>query len=378
MLLLSILALLSLSASSVAGHENAPSSYAPESTAGKLVSYVVSDYFHNPTSIAFDSADGSFYVANANSNNITVLNASSNTVTGIISLFHYPYSVSYDSYNNYLLVTNESFPLSFNTNTSVYSISSGSIVHIFNSSNKYVINNRSGNFYVARGSVISVISGTSWSYLSNITIANNVDSLYFDSQLNLLLAGTSNNTVEMINGSTGRIAGTVSGPHFDKGSGDISEITSDASGKVVYMVTGSYPEHVESINIENGHLYWSRSNTGIGDLVYDPANDLIFGISGYGYVDALISYSGNIFTTFSVDGGPFSTSTSISYNPLSKEIYVATSFPSGFTNYIAIINETYTPSEQRSMFTGFSILSVCAAIAATSLLILAFRRRGML
>ena len=65
-----------------------------------------------PVGVSFDSSNGYIYVTNEASNNVSVINGSSNIVTHtIIMVGTHPVGVSFDSSNGYLYVTN------FNSNS---------------------------------------------------------------------------------------------------------------------------------------------------------------------------------------------------------------------------------------------------------------------
>ena len=60
-----------------------------------------------PNGIAYDPSNGYLYVANFNSNNVTVINGATNTVVvPSITMGSYPRAIAYDPLNGYLYVAN--------------------------------------------------------------------------------------------------------------------------------------------------------------------------------------------------------------------------------------------------------------------------------
>ena len=57
--------------------------------------------------IAFDSANGDVIVTNFDYNSISIINSTTNTVSGTMAVEQGPISVFYDSYNGYVYVANE-------------------------------------------------------------------------------------------------------------------------------------------------------------------------------------------------------------------------------------------------------------------------------
>ncbi len=353
-------------------YSNAGSATPFISTNGKLVSWLTGPSFYGCNGIAYDSINGNLYVANDQWHNITVVNATTNQVEGNISGFYYPLNVVVDSHANELAVTNEFLPLGGYTNTSVYDISTGKMVHVFNSTRLLTIDQLNGNFFIASGSNISVISGTSWKLLGNTSTGTYVTSIHFDTPLNDLLVGTNQGTIEVLNGTTGKFVKTITPKGLSLENGSIYTISTDSSGKIIYFSESNYLSTVGALDIPDGSTLWLNLNAfdEVIFMTYDPNNSLLYLSDGVGQLFALDSFNGEIFNSFGLysAGGQ-------AYVSSNNAVYVATgglpySGPSG----ILIVHENYGPVAQANIFHIFEGSGI-AIIAVISLAYLYTLRR---
>ena len=132
--------------------------------------YIKNENGFFPSAISFDSNNGYLYVTNSGSNNVSVINGSTNTVVGTISVGTGPYGISFDSNNGYLYVTN-----SGSNNVSVINGSSNTVIGSiivgvcprgisFDSNNGYIF---ILNF---NSQTLSVISSTQNTVINTITL----------------------------------------------------------------------------------------------------------------------------------------------------------------------------------------------------------------
>lgn len=387
-----ILLVLILSVTSAGGHaytragnaashpENATLGPYPYSD-GKLAKFLTGSSFNAPASIAFDPRHGYLYVTNAGWDNITILNASTSAVLGSISGFHYPYTVSYDSYSNYLIVQNEEAPYEdITTNTSIYDLSSNRIVMnlSYNGFPFIVSNPRNGELFEANGTGISVISGSNWSAVSLNVSRTSITDLYYDSPRNLLLVGASNYTLYLINASTYRVIQAITvapvPPYNQSQRGEpngIYDITTDQTGSIAYFFL-SY--EMLAFNLDTFRSVWKLNNSWVeaGYTIFDPLNNLLY-VSDFFGVYGVDASTGNIFVQF--DGGGITRGDV--FDPANGAVYVAEGSPgyllqSGIpSGGLLIITETYTPAVQSDLFLGFEL----AGIALVALFTVLFFRK---
>lgn len=169
----------------------------------------------SPLGIAFDSANGDLYVTNFNSHTVSVISGQTNTVLGSsIFVGPTPFTIAFDSANGNLYIANELdnslSVLSGQTNTVlgripiVAGVESGPLGIAFDSIN--------GNLYVANSddSTVSVISGQTNTVIANpIPVGLSPRAIAFDSANgNLYVTNEAANTVSVISGQTNTVLGS--------------------------------------------------------------------------------------------------------------------------------------------------------------------------
>ena len=164
-----------------------------------------------PQRAAFDSANGYVYVTNSLSNNVSVINGSSNKLISTVDVGSYPHGVAFDPSNGYIYVTNyESDNVSVingSTNSVIATISVGlgPLGAAFDSANGYV--------YVTdftSGSVL-VINGSTNSVIATIDVGSYPQGATFDPTNGYVyVTNTGSDNVSVINGSTNSVISTIS------------------------------------------------------------------------------------------------------------------------------------------------------------------------
>jgi YVTN family beta-propeller protein len=133
-----------------------------------------------PSSLAYDSASNSIYVANTGSNSVSVISGSTNNVITTINVSGAVDAVAYDPTSNTIYAANEG------------------------------IVSRSGNI----SSKVSVISGATNQVIASVTVgvvfSLEPEGITYDSSNNtILVANCYSNNMSIISGSTNKVIGTV-------------------------------------------------------------------------------------------------------------------------------------------------------------------------
>ncbi len=164
----------------------------------------------SPKGLAYDSTNNYLYVTNYGSNNVSVINGTTNTVIKSITVGSSPIEVAYDPVNNYLYVTNSKAG-------SVSIISTGVLLS-----------------YVISFTESGLPSGTTW-YV-NLTNGQSFSS------------ATSTVSLPEPNGTYSYTIGTVSGYTASPSSGSITVSGSNATKTITFAVT-STPSKPSSIEL---------------------------------------------------------------------------------------------------------------------------------
>jgi YVTN family beta-propeller protein len=195
---------------------------------GSVTSTITVGY--SPIGVTYDGGNGNVYVANTNSNSVSVISAATNTVVATITVGNNPRCIAYDDEN--------------------------------------------GNLYVSNigGSSVSVISGATNTVVASIGVGNNPDGVAYDSgNGDLYVGNNANSNVSVISGATNTVVATVGvgtnplGVAYDSGNGDLYVVNFGASN--VSVISGATNKVV--------------ANIGVG---FDPWDDAFDSGNGYIYV----------------------------------------------------------------------------------------------
>lgn len=290
-----------------------------------------SSTFNDPKSIAFDSGNGNLYVASHYSNNLTVINGTTDTVTGTLGNVQNATGVRYDPYNGYLVVTNVANRI-YNPKryTSILDPSTDRVIHRFNSTNT-AFNTNNGDFYIAAWSTIEVISGSNWSVTGEINAYAHIAGMLFDGPLNTLLVTTysMHNNVLEFNASAG----------YRKASYGFGNSPSDYAPYLILERNGSYAYYqsggsVYTFSVLSGNISWnSTTYLDGGWAVYDQLQNAIAVCQDAAFLPRIIYINastgenmGNITweSSLALLGAEFSAAV---YSPVSGEIYVTMNAP---------------------------------------------------
>lgn len=184
-----------------------------------------------PEGLAFDGTNQMIYVANAGSNNITVINGSTNSATATIPVgsYHTPVSVVYDSAQKELFVSEQA------TNS------------------------------------LTVISGTNNSILANVSVGNYPGPMAYDPVSNeVFVVNEGTNNISVVNCSDLTVVRSIpvgqspDGIAYDSASGDL-------------YVANFWSDNLTIVNASTGAMVTSVSvQHGPGGLTYDPSNHCVY------------------------------------------------------------------------------------------------------
>ena len=182
--------------------------------------------FHSPFGAAFDSTNGYVYATNFLSNNVSVINGTTNTVIKNISVGSHPQGAAFDSSNGYIYVTNSGSNnvsiINGATNTVIKNISVGlsPFGAAFDSSNGYVYVT---NYFSCD---VSVIDGNTNTVIKNISVGSHPVGATFDSSNGYVFVTNFNSkNVSVINGAKNIVIENISvgigsaGGAFDSSNG---------------------------------------------------------------------------------------------------------------------------------------------------------------
>ena len=331
-----------------------------------------------PSGAAFDSANGYVYVTDFLSNNVSVINGSTNNVISTIDVGS-PDAATFDSSNGYVYISN-----CFSSSVSVINGSTNNVISTidvgqhpsgaaFDPSNGYV--------YVANAysNNVSVINGSTDSVIATISVGSGPSGVAFD-PINgyIYVTNYESDNVSVINGSTNNVISTISvglgplGAAFDSANGYVY-VTDFTSGSVL-VINGSTNKVTQSISVGlfptavavdslNGNIYVTNiesdnvsvingsSNSVIATIsvgsgpygaTFDPSNGYVYVTNtGSDNVSVINGSSNSVIATISVGSGPiisiFDTeifSTGIVFDPNNGYVYV-TNVASGTVSIIS-------------------------------------------
>jgi YVTN family beta-propeller protein len=237
----------------------------------------------NPQAIAYNSANGLFYVANTYSNTLSIINGTTNSLMGSIPVGDVPgkgpTGIAVNSINNTVYVTNMGSNtvsvINGTTNVVVGNITSGMGGGFF-SPTGIAYNSDNDNLYVTnRGSdTVSVINGTTNMLIDEIPIdAISPSGIVYNAANNYVyVTNMGSNTVSVINGTTNALIATIPvslGPNgitYNQNNGDVYVANSiNGTISVISGLTNTVKNTIP-IGIDNNPI----------GVSYDPITNTLF------------------------------------------------------------------------------------------------------
>src|SRR5215212_5361853 len=237
----------------------------------------------NPQAIAYNSANGLFYVANTYSNTLSIINGTTNSLIGSIPVGDVPgkgpTGIAVNSINNTVYVTNMGSNtvsvINGTTNVVVGNITSGMGGGFF-SPTGIAYNSDNDNLYVTnRGSdTVSVINGTTNMLIDEIPIdAISPSGIVYNAANNYVyVTNMGSNTVSVINGTTNALVATIPvglGPNgitYNQNNGDV--YVANSINGTISVISGLTNTVKNTIPI-------GINNNPIG-VSYDPTTNTLF------------------------------------------------------------------------------------------------------
>jgi YVTN family beta-propeller protein len=237
----------------------------------------------NPQAIAYNPANGLFYVANTYSNTLSIINGTTNTLIGSIPVGDVPgkspTGIAVNSVNNTVYVTNMGSNtvsvINGTTNVVVSNITSGMGGSFF-SPTGITYNSDNDNLYVTnRGSdTVSVINSTTNMLIDEIPIDAIAPSgiIYNAANNYIYVTNMGSNTVSVINGTTNALVETIPvglGPNgitYNQNNGDV--YVANSINGTISVISGLTNTVYSTIPI--------GINNNPNGVSYNPTNNTLF------------------------------------------------------------------------------------------------------
>ncbi len=299
--------------------QTSPPIYEPGST----VATVDLPSASTPQGVAYDPLNGDVYVAEIQSNNVTVISGS--TIVANIPVDYAPVGVTYNPQNGEIYVA-------VSASNEVAVISGTKIVSnitVGSSPSGLVYDGQNGDMYVTNSgsSSVSVISGNS--VIANIGVGTAPFGLAYDSGngyvyvANYASAYSTSNTVSVISGTSLVTTITVGSAPYDA--------AYDSATGIVYVTN----EFSNSVSLISGTTVTATINTGPAPtaVAYDSGNGYVYVTNSGTYSDNVDVLSGSsILTSIVVGYNPFS----LAYDSRDGALYVA-NFASNTVSIVSTI-----------------------------------------
>ena len=203
-------------------------------TTNHIISHILTQT--NPFSGTFDPLNGNIYLSYSSSNVVTVMNASTNSITGNIDVGQYCCgSIMFDRFNGNLYLSNsigeKVLVINPSANNSIRSI------QVLASPGQAALDGLNGNIYVPDFfcDKVSVINGSTNTVIGNVDAGKRPIDACFDPLNGLIyVANAGSNYVTVINGSTNAVVGNI-----EVGSTDSSVVFDPSNGYLYVANCGS-------------------------------------------------------------------------------------------------------------------------------------------
>jgi YVTN family beta-propeller protein len=227
-----------------------------------------------PNGAAFDPTTGDVFMPNRYANNVTVLSSSSSQVVANVPVGNTPQGATYDPSNGDVYVAN--------VHANTVSVISGTGLNVLSNVSvgslptEVAYDSANGNVYVSDygGSSVTVISSANNSVVGTLSVGSGPEELLFDPSVgNLYVVNSGSSTVSVLNATTGTLVATVSvgsspyaitldpasGMLYVTGGGNVYEI-SDKNNSVAGVVSVGTAWLGIAYDSGNGNVYVLDSN----------------------------------------------------------------------------------------------------------------------
>ena len=294
----------------------------------------------SPIGLAFNPVNNSMYVANSESNEISVIDSISHreitTIpVGLLTTVNFDSPIEFNPINNYIYVTNAGSNtvsvINSTTNTVNKTIPVGSAPHEpeFNDfdTNMYILNRGTATISVINSST-NTVTKTIAINPSNPSNTNPVDILYNPFNNHLYTANTGQGTVSVIDVISGMVITTITVESQPR------DLEFNPSNNHVYV--SNFGDQSVSVidSISNTLITTLSVNSNPSDLEYNPFNKSIY-VAGQGN-DAPVTVIDSL-DTISAEVPISQTTFALEFNEFNKNMYVSTSSDFGH-NVIKVID----------------------------------------
>ena len=267
----------------------------------------------SPTGIIFDPNNNYMYVSDRGSNNVSVINTTTNNVISQINVGSNPCMLAYDPDNGFLYVTDLGVGVSVintATNAVVKNIGTGSFPEgiTFDQNNKYiyVANEATSNI-----SVINTVTNKDFESISvgcyprDVTVDTNNNLIYTSTNAGVRVFNTTDNnvfvkTIGVGNNPMGIVFDSSNGVVYtsNAGSSSISLINPKTNSVVKTIVAGASPRCISTDPL-NGKIYVANEISGNISGINTATNNITESINvGLQPIDlAVNSHDGQIYVT---------------------------------------------------------------------------------
>jgi YVTN family beta-propeller protein len=211
-----------------------------------------------PNNIAYNSANNNMYVTNPESNTISIIGGSSNSVISDISV-SWPDGIAFNPSNNYLYVTHLS---DYSSTSFVYVIDSFTnkvvdTVSVGIGPENVEYNSANNNMYVINviSNTVSVIDSSTNTVIKTISVGQSPWSIAFNPSNNYLyVTNADSDTVSIIDGSSNTVVDTLAGFSAPRGiafnpSNNYLYVTNAGSNSVsIISTTIPLPEQLKTVS----------------------------------------------------------------------------------------------------------------------------------
>jgi YVTN family beta-propeller protein len=283
-------------------------------TSSEWVTFPGVDVGSSPLSLAFDSGRGEVFVANSESNNVSVINDTTNKVIAWIYVGGFPNGIAYDPGKGEVFVANEDSDdvsvISDTTNEVVATVPVGAYpIHVAYDSGRsevFVTNSASNNS--------SVISDATNKVVANVALGYAPDGVAYDSgKGEVFVANFGSNNVSVISDATNKVVATVpvgdspaGGVAYDSGrsevfvanvgSGNVSVI-SDSTNAVVHTIAVGYLSYGAAYDLDRGEVFVTNSFSNNVSIISDTTNRAV-NSEGVGVDPSGIAYDSSVREVF--------------------------------------------------------------------------------
>jgi YVTN family beta-propeller protein len=266
--------------------------------------------------VAYDSGKGEVFVDNSHFYNVSVINASTNSIVASVPVGVYDDSIAYDSGKGELFVTNDGSDnvsvISDSTNRAVASIPMGAYPQAV------AYDSAKGEVFVASRQstgIVSVISDTTNTITANITVGSYAQGLTYDSAKGeIYVSNAVSNNVSVIDDSTNSVVANIG-----VGSTPYGLAYDNESGEVFVANSGS-----GSVSVINDSTNTVATTIGVGNtpmgVTFDSANGEVFVVNDItGGVSVINGTSNTLATSVTLGYG----AQNAAYNPSNGNVYVS-------------------------------------------------------